>query len=245
MDGKLQTITSYDQLGRIRLTQKSDGAAINSESDGIKVRTFESYPSGGRRVVTSTPYRNVDRSDATLKWTCTQYDELGRITAAAMFKGSAVPADCASTTNRTGVTVTQYDADWTIVTDPAGKVRKQRRDALGRLVEVVEDPSNLNYSTTYTYSPLDNLTQVVQGTQTRSFSYSSLSRLLSATNPESGTVTYTYDNRGNLATRIDARGVGSAMTYDPLHRILARSYTDGTPTVTYEYYLPVLRTSGS
>jgi RHS repeat-associated protein len=225
----LQTITSYDQLGR---------AILKQQNDGIKEQTSYIYQPGGLRVIASTPYRNT--SEATLEWKCTQYDTLGRVTAEAMFKGSTAPVDCASATNRTGITQTVFDADWTIVTDPAAKVRRTRTDGLGRLVEVVEDPSTLNYSTTYAYDPLNNLLTVYQGAQAqRSFTYSSLSRLKSASNPESGTASYTYYDSGDLATRTDARGKVSTITYDALHRILTKSYSDNpaTPNATYSYYL--------
>ena len=49
------------------------------------------------------------------------------------------------------------------MTDPAGKVRRNHTDALGRLVEVKEDPSGLNYTTKYRYGALDNLEGVCQG----------------------------------------------------------------------------------
>ena len=53
--------------------------------------------------------------------------------------------------------------------------------------------------TTYAYDVLANLKTVTQGAQTRSFTYDSLSRLKTAVNPESGTVSYVYDDNGNLA----------------------------------------------
>ena len=76
-------MTHYDELGRVILTQASDGTPLTSDSDGIKVRTIYStfasgFSSGGRRVITSTPYRTT--SDATLEWTCVQLDRLGRVT---------------------------------------------------------------------------------------------------------------------------------------------------------------------
>ncbi|PYR85268.1 MAG: hypothetical protein DMG19_15250 [Acidobacteria bacterium] len=84
--------------------------------------------------------------------------------------------------------VVRWNGDSTIwlfsgITDPASKVRQQKRD-LGRLTQVIEDPNDLNpnglnYSTTYSYDALDNLTGVVQGVQSRSFVY----------NPESETTT--------------------------------------------------------
>jgi RHS repeat-associated protein len=109
-------------------------------------------------------------------------------------------------------------------------------DALGRLSSVVEDPSGLNYQTSYSYDTLDNLTTVSQGAQTRTFSYDSLKRLTSATNPESGTIQYLYDNDGNLQQKTDARGITTTYVYDQLNRVTTRSYSDGvTPAVNYYY----------
>ena len=256
-DGLLQTITAYDMLGRVKHVQTSDGPAIlNSdgspildpygeiiEANGINVKTIDARPSGNY-VITSTPYRSL--GDPTLEWTCTKYDKLGRVAAVAMFKGSSAPANCNQTTNRTGFTETEYGSAIntgeyngyaTTVTDPAGKTRKQITDALGRLVEVIEDPGGLNYSTAYEYDPLDNLISAKQDAQERTFEYSTLSRLLSATNPESGTITYTYNDRGDLETRMDMRGIMSTLTYDSLHRIRTKEYNDSTPMVTYNYYL--------
>ena len=106
--------------------------------------------------------------------------------------------------------------------------------------------------TSYGYDLLDNLINVTNGGQSRSFTYS-LSHLASANNPESGYVSYTYDANGNLVSRMDARdiltcfgtanGSGPSATctsgvgtgYDALNRPLKRSYTDGTPAVTFTY----------
>jgi RHS repeat-associated protein len=104
---------------------------------------------------------------------------------------------------------------------------------------MIEDPNGLSYSTTYAYDVLGNLTQVNQGVQIRTFIYSSLGRLLSATNPESGPLNYTYFDSGDLQSRSDARGVISNLTYDSMHRVRTKSYSgDGgvTPNVTYSYY---------
>lgn len=71
----------------------------------------------------------------------------------------------------------------------------------------------------------------VQGVQTRTFAYNSLSRLTSATNPESGTINYVYDNNGNLTSKTDARGVKTDYIYDALNRVTNRNYStpNGTP----------------
>ena len=229
-DGKLQVSTHYDQLGRSVLSRSSEPG----NGDGIKVKSTY-YPSLNR-TVQSSPYRTL--SDATLEWTCTQSDTSKRVTAIAIFKGGE-PTDCASTTNRTGVTTTLYDSNQTTITDPASKQSTQIVDSLGRLMNAVEDPNGLYYITSYSYDTLGNLTQVDQGDQTRWFTYSSLGRLLLAHNPESGDLNYTYSDSGDLLTRSDLRGVVTTMTYDFMHRALTKSYSgDGgiTPNVAYSYY---------
>ena len=125
--------------------------------------------------------------------------------------------------------VTQYSGNQVTVTDQAGKKRRSETDALGRLIKVTEDQGGLNYETYYSYDALGNLRQVTQGSQTRTFVYDSLSRLISATNPESGTMTYAYDPNGNLIEKTDARGVKTTMTYDVLNRVKSRVYSGITP----------------
>ncbi len=61
--------------------------------------------------------------------------------------------------------------------------------------------------TSYGYDLLGNLRNVTQSGVTgetpriRSFVYDSLSRLASATNPETGTIGYSYDANGNVKTK--------------------------------------------
>jgi RHS repeat-associated protein len=74
----------------------------------------------------------------------------------------------------------------------------------------------------------------------RRFTYDSLSRLLTAKNPEAETTTYQYDNDSNLISKTDARGViinysPTASPIDVLHRVTLKTYSDGTPAVTYQY----------
>jgi YD repeat-containing protein len=150
---------------------------------------------------------------------------------------------------------TDVDANATTVFDQADKKRRSITNGLGQLVRVDEPNASNDLGSTatpnqwtgYTYDTLGNLTTVSQGSQQRSFTYSSLSRLTSATNPElgttstNGTITYDYDLNGNLAHKTDPRGVTTAYTYDQLNRALTRGYSGEsgigttTPTVTYTY----------
>lgn len=105
--------------------------------------------------------------------------------------------------------------------------------------------------TNYGYDPLGNLLQVTQqgGTtdqtqwRPRSFIYDSMSRLIQATNPESGTIKYSYDANGNMVQKTapapnqtSASTVVTTYVYDPLNRPQQKSFSDGTtPTVNYAY----------
>ena len=85
--------------------------------------------------------------------------------------------------------------------------------------------------TTYTYDQLNHLTKVAMPrnpgsglvTQTRTFVYASTAYstlnlpalwLTSATNPESGTASYTYNADGTLASKTDANGNQETYNYD-------------------------------
>ncbi|HET9184487.1 MAG TPA: RHS repeat-associated core domain-containing protein [Candidatus Angelobacter sp.] len=81
----------------------------------------------------------------------------------------------------------------------------------------------------------------------RRFTYDSLGRLLTAHNPESGTITYSYDLDGNLLQKISPapNQTGTATQiisycYDALHRVIGKAYSEqscplSTPAVTYSY----------
>jgi YD repeat-containing protein len=79
-------------------------------------------------------------------------------------------------------------------TDPAGSNKSYAMDAFNNLIQVYE--AAVGASTYYSYDLLDHLIQVnmtrTSGTQIRTFVYNG-NYLTSATNPENGTVTYTYN----------------------------------------------------
>ncbi|MBK8149570.1 MAG: hypothetical protein IPK58_15550 [Acidobacteria bacterium] len=59
--------------------------------------------------------------------------------------------------------------------------------------------------------------------------------MISATNPESGTISFRYDSGGNLIEKTDARGISTIHTYDALNRTVFRDYSDSTPDITFSY----------
>ena len=119
-------------------------------------------------------------------------------------------------------------------------------------------PADPGYAmrTLYSYDALGNLLRVDQkGTapndstqwRTRTFTYDSLSRLLTANNPESGTITYSYDLDGNLLQKTSpAPNQTGSLTqtvsycYDELHRVTGKGYGAqscplAAPVVSYVY----------
>jgi RHS repeat-associated protein len=232
-DGLLKSRTTSDELGRPVLSEQSE----NGSTYSLSTRTV--YEQAGRIIFTSNPSRSTSAS--TDGWTRATKDLMGRVTEVATFDGQTQPSTTA--TNWNGRVVTSYDSIYTTVMDQAGKVRRSMTDGLGRLARVDEPDAGNSLGavdapvqpTSYTYDALSNLTQVNQGVQTRSFTYSSLARLTSATNPESGIFSYQYDANGNLVQKVDARSVTTTYVYDALNRATSRSYSDGTPAVTYTY----------
>jgi RHS repeat-associated protein len=142
--------------------------------------------------------------------------------------------------------------------------KQMEYDALGRLTSVCEVTSGTTawpagscaqtnpltgYWTTYTYD-FDTATghtrttvkQNAQGsaTQTRTYEYDLLGRLVSEVNPETGqnspgTVNYTYDtacgsypaSAGNMTKRVDNAGNTTCYQYDSLHRLTWVNYPIG------------------
>lgn len=202
-DGLLKSQVVSDMLGR-----PVESRQFETTTSYIAVR--KTFDTPNRISKTSNPFR----SGETVLWTTTVADLLGRVVSI--------------TTPDNAVVSTSYNSNTVTVTDQAGKSRKSVSDALGRLIEVYEDPNGLNYQTSYDYDVLGNLRHVYQGVQTRTFTYDSLSRLRTAQNPESGAVSYQYDNNGNLAQKTDARAVSITYAYDALNRNTTVNYSDTT-----------------
>ncbi|MBK7706117.1 MAG: RHS repeat protein [Acidobacteria bacterium] len=263
-DGARIATQFFDQLGRVRLTKTLEDAATQSatnETDGIKVQTRYLTTNGFTYQLSSNPYRaNYSTnagSEESMGWTRSKPWSTGIRSEVETFAGAALPAPWGSNTASTGVVATDTDADRTLVTDQAGKQRISRTNGLGQLKEVWEivpasDSSTVSvtfpgtaiaqgYRSAYNYDPLNNLTQVDQPlgattNQIRSFTYSSLSRLLTAQNPESGTISYAYDPNGNLTSKKDARNITTAYAYDALNRVTERSYDDNATLPVYYTY---------
>jgi RHS repeat-associated protein len=252
-----KSIKSLDGHGRV-IKEVTFGKA--GAQDIVELK----YDQLGRLVQQSRPYR----SGETVQWSTVTYDFLDRPeqTIAPDAPNNSIVTrsynqpDPPDSSGQPGETIK--------VTDPWGRERWARSDALGRMVEVAEpDPggdgtlSSGALFTTYTYDALDRLVRVNQGAQTRSFRYDSLGRLthqkLAEREPklndsgawvEAGqwSDVFTYDNRSNLIQHVDARGVKTIFKYidgegneDPLNRLLAVEYDKGGSPLHLRDNIPV------
>ena len=252
-----QTLTSVgimDGLGHVVQSKLcEDGPACAQP-----IKTDTSYDGLSRVRTRSNPHRTGSApTDGT---TTFYYDALGRTCLVVPPDGILPTGNVCPATSPANDVFTTYSGNTTTVKDQAGKSRKSVSDGLGRLTQVFEDPSALNYETDYTYDLLDNLLSVNQkgndpssaNWRTRTFVYDSLSRLTSSTNPESNTqpvtpfaivpTSYVYDANANVSTKTapapNQTGTATVTTtfaYDILNRLTQKSFSDSTPTVKYGY----------
>jgi len=229
---------SYDGFGRPWRSTIVDPAG--------NILTDTTYDLTGRVIAVSNPYRAL--TDSTYGMTCTSFDQLGRVVSVRKVVGIS----CASTAPSLTSSTTQYSGRITDLFDGDGHHSRQQHNALGQLIKVWEPDSSNSPSleTDYGYDALGNLAQVNQiGTSSdtprmRQFTYDSLSRLIAAYNPETGTgsgtcpgksqpwsICYGYDLGNNLTSKTDARGIVEILSYDALNRVASKTYAlaNGSP----------------
>ncbi len=241
---KVQTQVLTDGVGRPYYRQ------LVSDPVGHDI-VWTSFDSHGRVSGVTNPYRST--SDPTYGSENYSRDGLGRITQVARADGSAANTYYGAAVGTSGGISNQlcstatYGVGYpTLAVDEAGKKRQSWTDAFGRSIEVDEPDSSgsLTLNTCYGYDLLDDLTSVVQGSQTRSYTYDPMSRVTSATTPESGTTSFYYTTSGGsvcagspsaVCRRTDARNITTTYSYDALSRLTSKTYSDTTPAAYYSY----------
>lgn len=206
-----------DGMGHVIRTQLTSDPAGADVVDTV-------YTGSGQVYTVSNPYRATSTGGTTFT-----YDALGR-------KLSQLQPD-GSSQNWT------YNSNAVTFRDEAGNQWTHYTDGFGRLTKVLE-PSAASKSprveTDYIYDAWNNLQNATQigasgeSPRTRSFSYDSLSRLITSTNPETGTICYGtwnngtcqngYDANGNLQAKTDANGNTIGYQYDALNRLTGKTY---------------------
>ena len=235
-----------DGVGHVLHTQGNDPTG-----PGGTVYVDTTYDGFGRATTVTNPYW-LGTPTATDGTTTFSYDIFGRKTIQKQPDGklqlwcyqgiaSTSQSNCHSPQG-------SVSGSWVDFQDELGNDWQRVSDSLGRLTSVVEPSATSttpSMETDYFYDALNNLTKVNQygaGSSpiSRTFSYDSLSQLQLSTNPETGTVSYSYYPNGNLYAKVDARGITAQYAYDSLNRVLSKSFFNdpsGTPSSCYQYDL--------
>ena len=255
---KTDLLVSFDGLGREarRATANNNGVSPWDQSDTCYDNegrvSYKTYSYQGAGLANTS--RVCPGAGSPLPGDTTGYDALSRMVSVSHSDGSVV------NTHYSGSTTDVQEEGHP---GPGGTIRVERvsqMNALGQLTNVCEVSGNslggqspsacgldyaaTGYLTSYGYDPLGNLVSAQQaGLPTRSFAYDSLSRLLSSANPESGTTSYSYNDDSTMASRTRplANQTNAAVTvttnysYDALHRLSNKTYTDTTAPASYSY----------
>jgi len=221
LNGLGQTIQQRNPNGSVVITQYNNIGEVQSvtnpyfsPADQTYGATNYTYDALGRKTIQLEP----GNSNAKLQW---------------CYDGIATTGQSNCRPNMSSF----ISAEWVDQADESGNDTQASSDALGHLRAVVESSG---LSTSYSYDALGNLSSVYQAGSapdapvSRGFDHDSLSRLITATNPESGAASYTYDANGNVITKTSAAQNGATGTvtlgycYDALNRMTFKFYLPST-----------------
>jgi RHS repeat-associated protein len=262
-DGSI-TRYEYDAVGnRIGATDANDHVTTSSyDAAGRKIGMTDptgahwvyTYDAVGNLLRTTDPLGNVtrkvyDSNDREIE----SVDGLGRVT-----KTAYDPAgnEISKTDPLGNKTLSEYDAAGRPVktTDPLGQETTSTYDEAGQLV--AETDAN-GHTTRYGYDAAGQKisTEAPDGSVTR-FAYDAAGNGVSITDANGHTTTWTYDAASRKTEKVNALGstwrysydAGSNLTetrtptggvitqsYDSQNRLVHKSYSDDTPSVSYAY----------
>ncbi|VVS94184.1 FG-GAP-like repeat-containing protein [Desulfoluna spongiiphila] len=220
----IENVKYIDGLGRTVQT------AIPTVDDCFTItRTF--HDTMGRKWKTIGPYFadnyefDANPSTADRPWYQIDFDGLGR------------PLSVFRPSEEFGSVQTEffYDGFATTETDYDGASTTRVKDALDRLIRVVEHGDS-DHETLYTYNAVGELLTATNavGSLTE-MTYDRIGRQTTMSDPDMGFWQYTYDVNGNILTQEDAKGETIRFSYDALNRMVSKIYSDGTPSVTWRY----------
>jgi RHS repeat-associated protein len=199
-----ETRYEYDGLGRVVLTRRR----VTSNFYSYDRVLLDAVGRVSKRY--EADYSDPSGTDPAVT---TVYDALGRPT---------------SVQDVFGTTLYTYGPDTAVVDEPGTGTKTLTRDALGRLITVLDEANN---TTSYIYDPNDHIKTVSHPVQlSRQFAANDLGWTLHETHPESGLTRFEYNDFGELVKRVDANGRTTTFTYDARARIKTSVQTSGTTT---------------
>lgn len=196
--------------------------------DGTLIYLDTEYDEAGRVARKSEPYYN----GSTAYWTSFTYDGVGRITQVSHPNGSTTNYD--------------YDGFVTTRTDGLLQTRTETVNALGEVVEVVDDQGGY---VKYAYNGQGNLTETRHGgpgvaDAVSTFTYDLLGRKTVSDDADMGAWDYEYNAFGEITEQENALGETSTMAYDLLGRMVSRVDQSGSTTESDSAWIYDVGTNG-
>ncbi len=248
-----QVLTDYDALGRRVAATDAEGHVTRYVYDGLGnqvamtdangVRTGYEYDGAGRLVsVVENDTGDASTHDSNVL-TRYAYDALGNrivITNALGYTSTHTTYDALGRpiTVKDALgheTHTRYNALGyrTVVTDANGTITYYSYDGLNRLTTVYYESDGATVA--YEYDAVGNRTAMTDTLGTTRYEYDDLYRLVSVTDPFTGTVEYGYDLAGNRTQLTYPDGKVVTYTYDADNRLLeAEDWDSGLTSYTYD-----------
>jgi RHS repeat-associated protein len=208
LNGPIQLIY-FDALDRelYSFTQGFDGSWIESQTQ---------YDGLGRVSKKSRPFFV---SGGTPQWTTYTYDVLARVTTESLPDGHAIHR--------------VYDGLFTSETNQNNQTRTVAKDSQGQVTSVTDALGN---TTNYYYDPFGNVLWILDATYANAVvnDYDPRGRKTASNDPDLGAWTYSYNTLSQLVSQKDAAGQITQFTYDKLGRLLTRVEADMTASWTYD-----------
>jgi RHS repeat-associated protein len=254
-----ETTSTYDNLGRMLTeTTPTGGTTCANETTSTTTSTYDA--DGNKLTSVVSPPPPGQSSDVTTTSTYNGDGELCWRDVAVVSSPS-----CASPPTGSGSVTTSYtydaDANTLTVTDPAGDVTTNTYDADNRLCwteplavsspTCASSPTGSGTETTTDYYDADSNKVAVTDqngdpatcdpittagcTGTTYNVFDEQNRNLSTTDPSGDETQYTYKPGGSLATETQPSSSDGTYTYNGAGQVIQISYSDGTPTVSYQY----------
>jgi RHS repeat-associated protein len=198
-DAAGRKLTETDQAGRVTRFGYDEVGNLAAVTDALNQTTAHAYDALNNLLATT---------DALGRTTRYEYDALNRQTRRVLPLGMAE----SYTYDPVGNRVTR--------TDFRGKQTVYAYDPLNRLVRKTPDASLGEPPVSFTYDRAGQRTSMTDATGTTLYAYDARHRLLTKQTPQ-GTLTYTYDAAGNLASvrSSNAGGLSVNYAYDALDRV--------------------------
>ena len=215
------TTMTYDGVGNLQTITDANGKLTQYQYDALNRMTQYQKPLGTNTYTYDGVGNMTSMTNPLGKTTNNTYDALNRL------KTETDPAG--------NLTSYSYDPNGNVLTktQPNGEVISYAFDALDRMISRSYTGNTENYS----YDANDNLVAGNNNQISLSYTYDTRDRLMTKTIDTWGkTITYTYDNTGNVAIMKDADNGTTNYTYDAMDR-LTNLQNPFAETTTFNYDL--------